>query len=146
MRVDIVSMSISDYDGVANLWESVEGVGLHDFEDSREGIALYLDRNPGMSFVARENGAIVAAVLCGHDGRRGSINHLAVSPEYRRQGIGKALADRCLYELRSAGIRKCNILVLQENASGRGFWSRLGWNVREDLLHMQHLTVVEAEE
>lgn len=142
MNPEIIPMTIDDYDEVACLWENAEGVGLHEFEDSREGIALYLDRNPGMSFVARQNGTIIAAVLCGHDGRRGSINHLAVNPEYRGQGTGRALVTRCLSELQEAGIRKCNIVVFQENISGLEFWRRLDWKEREDLIFMQHMTAI----
>lgn len=144
MNPDIIPMTIDDYDEVARLWVNAEGVGLHDFEDSREGIALYLDRNPGMSFVAKYNGILIAAVLCGHDGRRGSINHLAVSPEYRGQGIGKALVNRCLSELQKAGIRKCNIVVFQDNTSGLEFWHKLAWKEREDLVFMQHMTVFDV--
>lgn len=144
MNPDIIPMTIDDYDEVARLWVNAEGVGLHDFEDSREGIALYLDRNPGMSFVAKYNGILIAAVLCGHDGRRGSINHLAVSPEYRGQGIGKALVNRCLSELQKAGIRKCNIVVFQDNTSGLEFWHKFAWKEREDLVFMQHMTVFDV--
>jgi N-acetylglutamate synthase len=93
MNCDIVPMTIADYDEVIKLWQNVEGVGLHDYEDSREGISFYLDRNPGLSFVARQAGLLVGAVLCGHDGRRGSINHLAVALEFRMHSIGKMLVD-----------------------------------------------------
>lgn len=137
MSIKIIPMTIADYDEVAQLWRNVEGVGLHDYEDSREGIALYLDRNPGMSFVARQDGRLLGAVLCGHDGRRGSINHLAVAHEFRKQAIGRALVDRCLAELKKNGIRKCNIVVFRENAPGREFWARLGWYERDNLMPMQ---------
>lgn len=137
MNIDIKSMTITDYDEVAHLWANTDGVGLRDFEDSCEGIASYLDRNCGMSFVARRDGKLVGAVLCGHDGRRGCIYHLAVASEYRRQGIGKTLLNRSISELRAAGIRKCNIVVFKTNSSGQEFWRKLNWNGREDLMFMQ---------
>lgn len=145
MSIEIAPMTISDYNEVALLWQSVEGVGLHDFEDSREGIALYLDRNPGMSFIARQDGRLVGAVLCGHDGRRGSINHLAVANEFRRQAIGRTLVDRCLSELKKIGVRKCNIVVFIDNVSGREVWKRLGWREREDLVPLQTQTDCNAQ-
>lgn len=137
MNIDIYPMTIEDYAEVATLWQGVNGVGLHDHEDSSEGIAAYLSRNPGMSFVARHNGRLIGAVLCGHDGRRGSINHLAVDPEYRKQNIGRILVDRCLFELAKNGIQKCNIVVFRDNTSGLEVWKKLGWNEREDLTFMQ---------
>ena len=60
--------------------------------DSKDDIARFLERNPGLSFVARDNGQLVGVVLCSHDGRRGYIDQLAVRKSHRRQGIGKGLA------------------------------------------------------
>jgi len=145
MCVEIVPMEIADYEEVVRLWRSVEGVGLHDYEDSREGISFYLERNPGLSLVARQSGVLVGAVLCGHDGRRGSINHLAVALGFRLQAVGRMLVDRCLTELQLIGIRKCNIVVFRENESGRAFWKRLGWDEREYLVPMQKSINNEVE-
>jgi len=39
------------------------------------------------------------AVLCRHDGRMDYLTHLAVHPDYPRQGIGRSLVSRCLYAL-----------------------------------------------
>ena len=139
MAVDIAEMTIGDYDAVVALWESVEGVGLSD-ADSEEGMEKYLERNPGMSFVARDGGAIVGAVLCGHDGRRGYLHHLAVAESQRRQGIGRALVERCISALRSIGIQKCNIIVFVGNDEGLRFWKADGWNDRLDLRFMQKPT------
>ena len=47
-------MAADDYDEVLRLWRDTEGIGLHEDEaDSRAGIARYLERNPGLSSVAR---------------------------------------------------------------------------------------------
>lgn len=74
MSIVIREMTIQDYDEVLALWRTSEGVGLSD-ADSDEGVARFLDRNPGLSFVARDGEHLVGAVLCGHDGRRGYIHH-----------------------------------------------------------------------
>lgn len=119
-------MTIRDYDEVLALWQSVEGVAIND-ADSRENMARYFERNPGLSFVATDGEAIVGAVICGHDGRRGYLNHLAVNPEYRRQGIGRRLVEHCLAGLNAAGIQKCNIMVLKDNHTGFAFWRECGY-------------------
>ena len=82
MTVSIREMTIDDYDEVFALWQVSEGVGLST-ADERDEIAIYLHRNPGTSFVALDGGQLVAAVLCGHDGRRGYIHHLAVKKSHR---------------------------------------------------------------
>lgn len=90
----------TDCDEVINLWSKIEGIYLHsNGEDSVEGIKAYLDRNPGFSFVAEHQGHIIGAVLCGHDGRRGFIHHLAVHKNYQRKNIGKTLLTMSLEQL-----------------------------------------------
>lgn len=133
--MQIEPMTIEDYDEAVALWQASEGVGLSS-ADTREAIARYLARNPGMSFVARSGGALVGAVLCGHDGRRGYLHHLAVRPDCRRQGIGRALVERCLAALGEQGIDKCHLFVFKANERGRAFWERNGWSERVTLVIM----------
>ena len=117
---------INDYDKAVALWNLVEGIEVAE-GDSKEEIRAYLLRNPGLSCVAEENGTIVGAVLCGHDGRRGLIHHLAVAPAYHGKGIGKLLVQECITHLRAAGMVRALILVAGDNARAHSFWLRLGW-------------------
>src|SRR5580692_3692620 len=99
MNCTIEPMTIADFDDVTALWQKTEGVGLNE-SDTREAIAIFLERNPGLSLIARDGRRkIIGAVLCGHDGRRGYLHHLAVASEHRRQGIGKTLVEACLSKL-----------------------------------------------
>jgi ribosomal protein S18 acetylase RimI-like enzyme len=133
--VSISSFSIDDYEEVISLWRATPGIGLSD-ADSREAIAAYLAHNPGLSFVARDGQRVVGAVLCGSDGRRGYLHHLAVHPDARRQGTGEALVERCLSGLREVGIHKCHLFVIAGNAEGQAFWQHVGWKLRTDLVIM----------
>jgi ribosomal protein S18 acetylase RimI-like enzyme len=117
---------IGDYDRAVALWNDVQGVEICE-GDSREEIRAYLERNPGLSRVAEESSTMVGAALCGHDGRRGFIYHLAVSPTHRGRGVGKLLLEDCLRGLGSAGLKRVIILVEAENSLGREFWRRNGW-------------------
>ena len=123
---------IETYDEVLTLWQQCEGIGLSS-ADSRENIQSYLKRNPGMSFVARTQSLLVGAILAGHDGRRGYIHHLAVHPEWRRQGLGRQLVDRCLQVLKGAGIQKCHLFIFNDNTGGIDFWKSVGWEFRKDI-------------
>ena len=64
------AMTMDDYDDVYALWMSIHGFGIRSVDDSREGIERFIKRNPGLSAVDVEDGKIVGAILCGHDGRR----------------------------------------------------------------------------
>ncbi len=139
MSIVIREMTIQDYDQVLTLWQASEGVGLSD-ADSEESIACYLERNPDISFVAHDGEHLVGAVLCGHDGRRGYIHHLAVSQSHRRQGLGRALVERCLSALRRDGIDKCHIFVFADNRDTIAFWKSIGWTQRVELIVMSQYT------
>ena len=117
---------LDDYDAAIALWNCVDGVEICE-GDSREEVAEYLKRNPGLSRVAEAGGKIVGVAMCGHDGRRGWIYHLAVAAEYRGQKVGRRLLDACLDGLRKAGLKRAIILVAGDNPGGRDFWLRNGW-------------------
>ena len=125
--IQIQAMKPDDYDEVRSLWLSCEGIGLDDRSDSREQIHFYLLRNPDLSQVVRDGRETVATILCGHDGRRGYLSHLAVRPEYRGRGIGRLLVKTCLEKLAAAGLPGCNIRMFTHNEDGRKFWRSLGW-------------------
>jgi ribosomal protein S18 acetylase RimI-like enzyme len=133
--IEYANLTMGDYPEVYALWSGMPGIGLSS-ADSPEAIFVYLQRNPGMSYVARQKGKVVGAVLCGHDGRRGYLQHLAVSPEVRNCNIGRMLVEKCLETLRGMGIKRCHIFIYQNNEAGLGFWAAAGWFRRDDLLIM----------
>lgn len=126
---------ISDYDQALELWRRCEGIGLSE-ADGRVAIAAYLDRNPGMSLVAVVDGAVAGTILCGHDGRRGYVHHLAVTAAWRRRGIGRLLVETSLSALRDAGIQKAHVFMYADNEAGHEFWTSLGWVCRAELRMM----------
>jgi ribosomal protein S18 acetylase RimI-like enzyme len=101
--------------------------------DSKDSTARYLARNPGLSFVAEEDGRIIGCAMCGHDGRRGYLQHVVVDARYRGSGIAHALVTRCLDRLKEAGIVKVHIDVLATNDLANEYWTRRGWTRRDDI-------------
>ena len=133
--IQIRVMTIEDYDGVYDLWISTPGMGLNTTDDSREGIARYLRRNPTSCFVAEDGGKIIGVILAGHDGRRGYIHHTAVLPEYRNKGAAKGLVEHAMEALDREGINKAALVVFERNKTGNGFWEHIGFSAREDLVY-----------
>lgn len=131
----IRKMELTDYDRVYALWMSCRNMGLNDLDDSREGIARYLKRNPNSCFVAEQDGAVAGVILSGHDGRRAFIYHLAVAENYRRQGLAAKLLDRALEALKAEGISKVALVVFSRNEAGNAFWESRGFTAREDLTY-----------
>ncbi len=136
-------MTMEDYDGVKALWMKIKGFGIRSIDDSREGVALFLRRNPTTSVVAVEDGKIVGSILCGHDGRRGCLYHVCVDEEYRMRGIGKSMVVKCMEALREEKINKVSLIAFTKNDIGNAFWKEIGWTKREDLNYYE-FTLNEA--
>jgi putative acetyltransferase len=139
-------LTLSDYEVVYALWQKTEGMGLGD-SDTREAIAAFLERNCSLSSVAcSSDGQIVGAVLCGHDGRRGYLHHLAVALAHRKQGIGRALVNEGLTRLAAIKIQKVNLFLFANHSEGRTFWLHQGWTAREDIVLVQKVLKPESGE
>ena len=126
-------MTIEEYQGVHDLWMSIKGFGIRSVDDSREGVEMFLKRNPTTSVVAIEDGKVVGSILCGHDGRRGCLYHVCVAEQYRRHGIGKAMVVQAMNALKAEHINKVSLIAFTQNDIGNAFWKHIGWTKREDL-------------
>ena len=126
-------MTMEDYDEVYALWNSIHGFGIRSLDDSREAIEMFLKRNPSTSAVDVEDGKIVGAILCGHDGRRGCLYHVCVSEKYRMHGIGKKMVNFCCEQLKKEKINKVCLNAFVTNTVGNKFWQKMNWDLREDL-------------
>lgn len=133
--MDIVKMTMDDYEEVYHLWMNTSGMGLNDVDDSAEGIEKYLKRNPNTCFVAKQSGRVVGVIISGHDGRRGYIYHTAVAMDERQEGIGTALMERALKALKKEGISKVALVAFSKNKIGNDFWEKRGFQAREDLVY-----------
>lgn len=130
--LQIRTMSIGDYDGVFELWRGIEGFYIRSIDDSREGIARFLARNPHTSVIAcikrGKQEQVIGSILCGHDGRYGSLYHVCVHRDYRKQGIGTQMVSRALEALKKEHISSISLIAFSENLIGNAFWKKQGWD------------------
>lgn len=135
----IRAMTIQDYEQVYALWMSIKGFGIRSIDDSKEGIEIFLKRNPTTSCVAVEDGKIVGAILCGHDGRRACFYHVCVSSAYRRHKIGQHMVQFCMDALEKEHICKVALNAFVTNEGGNAFWQKMGWVLRSDMNYYDHV-------
>jgi ribosomal protein S18 acetylase RimI-like enzyme len=128
-------LTIDDYDQLRTLWLTIKGFRIRTVDDSREGVARFLERNPLTSVAAIADKSLVGSILCGHDGRQGCFYHVCVDVSYRCQGVGTAMVQYCMDALAAQGITKVKLIAFTANDLGNTFWHALGWTKREDLFY-----------
>jgi len=105
-------MTIDDYEQIYVLWLNTPNMGLNNLDDSKDGIAKYLVRNPNTCFIAEKDGDIIGVILAGHDGRRGCIHHTAVAGNEQRHGVGTALVNAAMSAFECEGIHKVTLVLI----------------------------------
>lgn len=116
-----------DTDAVIALWE---GCGLlRPWNDPRKDIARKLTDSTGAFWVATSGDNLIAAVMVGYDGHRGSINYLAVAPVYQRTGVGVRLMQQAEAFLIEHGCPKVSFCVRKDNDAVLAFYDRLGYAI-----------------
>ena len=83
MPAELVMFLPAHIPAALDLWSNTPGVRLNDV-DTPIRLTRYLDRNPGLSVAAVDGEKLVGTLLCGHDGRRAYLQHLAVVDSHRR--------------------------------------------------------------
>jgi ribosomal protein S18 acetylase RimI-like enzyme len=126
-QLEIRPFVIDDYEQAIAFWAEIDGITLNE-SDSKVAIEQFLTRNPGFSAIAILDRTVVGAVLCGHNGRAGSLMHLAVASDLRGQGLGRQLVEFCFARLAAINIARCNIFVYSDNDLGNQFWQKNNWD------------------
>jgi ribosomal protein S18 acetylase RimI-like enzyme len=107
---------------------AAEGTSI---SDDPEGVRTLIERDPGALLLAVDGDRIVGTVIAGFDGWRCHLYRLAVAPDRRREGIGRALLDAAHRRFAALGGRRADAMVLERNETGRRTWSAAGYT-RED--------------
>jgi ribosomal protein S18 acetylase RimI-like enzyme len=128
----IADIADADVAEVVALWQRC---GLtRPWNDPAGDIAL-ARRNPNSTvLVGREGGEIVATAMVGHDGHRGWVYYVAVDPDCRMKGFGRAMMDAAEASLRAAGVPKLQLLVRRENAKAGAFYQSIGYEEADTIV------------
>jgi ribosomal protein S18 acetylase RimI-like enzyme len=123
--LSIAPIADGDVAGVITLWQAC---GLtRPWNDPSADIALARRGSNSAVLVGRDAGALVATAMVGHDGHRGWVYYVAVSPDSQGKGLGRIMMNAAEEWLREAGVPKLQLLVRRENAKASGFYQSLGY-------------------
>ncbi|MGE0434229.1 MAG: GNAT family acetyltransferase [Planctomycetota bacterium] len=117
----------ADVDAVVRLWHLCELT--RPWNDPHADLAFARRSRDCEVFVGLDDDAqVVSSVMVGHDGHRGWMYYLAVSPTARRRGIGREMVQHAEQWLRNAGVPKLMLMVRESNAAVVGeFYRALGY-------------------
>jgi ribosomal protein S18 acetylase RimI-like enzyme len=133
----IAPIDDADVADVVALWQTC---GLtRPWNDPATDIAFARKGSNATVLIGRDDSAIVATVLVGHDGHRGWVYYLAVDPDHRDQGYGRVMMHAAENWLREAGIEKLQLLVRADNKSVKNFYQSLGYSEQERIIYAKWL-------
>lgn len=116
----------TDISAVITLWNDC--ALTRPWNDPDKDIRFALEGATSTILIGEELGQTIASVMVGHDGHRGAIYYLAVSPSQQRKGLGRAMHNAAVAWLQAQGVWKINLMVRSENAGVRGFYESLGYS------------------
>lgn len=119
-------LAVGDIDAVISLWRACDLT--RPWNDPRKDIEFALQGPSSTGLIGIFDGVIVASVLVGHDGHRGSVYYVGVHPDFRGRGLGQQIMNAAEDWLRSQGVWKLNLLVRQENDTVLKFYDGLGYS------------------
>jgi len=135
MNAALVISEIGDDDvaAVVDLWTRA---GLtRPWNDPQADIAFARASAEATILVGRETagGPIVASVMVGHDGHRGTVYYVSVDPDRQGAGLGRAIMAAAEDWLKARGVWKLNLMVRTDNAAVAEFYRSLGYTLEERL-------------
>jgi len=123
----IADMLLNDLEASIKLWDSIPELHFPAAFDTPERLARFLAKNEGLSTIAKADGEIVGALLCGSDGRKGFFYHIGVKPQMRGQGIAARMVEHSFEKLRRENIDTCFLFTYDFNRGARAFWKAMGF-------------------
>ncbi|HYH57951.1 MAG TPA: GNAT family N-acetyltransferase [Thermoleophilaceae bacterium] len=123
----------ADVDAVLSVWAAARSTAART-PDNPELVEHLLERDPGALLVAEAGGQVVGALIAGWDGWRGNVYRLAVLPEHRRAGVGRALVEAGHARLGELGAHRVTALVGGEEGAAHRLWRALGYQ-RDEFVH-----------
>jgi len=122
---------VDDVDDILALWQVAAENDARPADDATK-VRTLIERDPDALELAIIDGRIVGSLISGWDGWRAHLYRLAVHPDERRHGIGRALLERAEQRLAALGATRIDAMVLQHNELGQRIWMSEGYAPQDE--------------
>ncbi|MCC9606837.1 GNAT family N-acetyltransferase [Blastopirellula sp. JC733] len=140
--LQIRSFRTQDFDAVRQLWGQFSGETFST-DPQRVMIAKQLLTDQ-LFFVGEIQQRVVAVAIAGYDGVHGSIEALAVDPQFHRQGIGRQLVAHIESAFRLRGCSSVRLQAAPNRPDIATFLKRLGYDPDPRLSFQKRLVEPES--
>jgi len=114
-----------DETAVVALWRKCNLVRPQN--DPKKDIARKMKVDPELFLVGVDGDKVVAAVMGGYDGHRGSVYYLSVDPAYQKKGLGRQIMRAIEEKLQARGCPKVNLMFRTDNSKVEKFYENIGY-------------------
>lgn len=136
-NLDITIAEDADEAGIVTLWERCDLT--RPWNNPKADLAKTRKGPESTVLVGRDQQSVRATVMVGHDGRRGWLYYVAVHPDHRNNGYGRAIVTAAEDWLRARGIEKLQLLVRPENTQAQAFYETLDYDEQPRIIYAKWL-------
>lgn len=133
----VAPLTDADVAATVALWQRCELT--RPWNDPAADIAQARRGDNAAILLGREGDRLVASAMVGHDGHRGWVYYVAVDPDARGKGHGRAIMEAAEDWLRQRGIPKLMLMVRQENAKVQAFYESIGYDEQPRAIYAKWL-------
>jgi ribosomal protein S18 acetylase RimI-like enzyme len=135
--LSIAAIEDGDIADVIALWQRCGSTRA--WNDPAGDIARARKETNATVLLGRNDDALLASVLVGHDGHRGWVYYVTVDPDHRHKGYGREIMTAAENWLRARGIEKLQLMVRGDNAKVHAFYEALGYYDQERVVFAKWL-------
>lgn len=112
------------------------------YENTMEPFSRQLAWDSDLIMVAEEDGEIVGVLIGTIERNHGCYYRIAIHPDYRRRGIGKALVSAMEQRFQLRKVSRILVAGDEHNAAAMPFYEAMGYGASKILQSFQKLSIV----
>ncbi|NIY77298.1 GNAT family acetyltransferase [Thalassospira sp. HF15] len=136
--------TLDDIAALTTLWQET---GLYrPYNPPEWDVRFALDSKEATLFVWEDNSDnIIGSIMAGHDGHRGWIYYMAVTPNLQKSGLGRKLMETGENWLRDQGVWRMQLMVRADNHAMQDFYRHLGYRACDVTVLQKDINTPPAE-
>ncbi|MFH1804851.1 MAG: GNAT family N-acetyltransferase [Pseudomonadota bacterium] len=136
--------TLDDIPALTRLWQET---GLYRPYNLPEWDVAFALQSPNANLLVWDdvNNVLIACILAGHDGHRGWIYYVGVTPDHQKTGLGRKIVTAAEDWLRACGVWRMQLMVRSENSAMQDYYRHLGYNALNVTVMQKDIDIPPAD-